>query len=525
VEGDRRAASAHEPDGEPRERVKRAVWLRSGLAFAGAAVAAGGIAASAALAIDRVNLFALEPALAYGLLAAAFLAVAAGGALLAGPFVRGGEIDRLARAGATVPLLVATLAVAASTACFVPFPPTRERTVALGVLGALAALLATPLLAPSRRGAAVVARVATSRATRVAGLIGWCVLATLAGAELLVRVADPLLTPKGGFVGTQRRFRLQPHHPIRGSLGHANAYGYNDTDWAEKKPAGSYRIAALGDSFAYGSVGYDDNFLTLLEQRLRERRTGLEVLNLGIPAAEPGDYLEVLRSDGLRFDPDFVLVCVFVGNDFAAPASRTRFVVGGMLAEADPPTWNPLHRVVDVEHWHLYHLFRTRWVGRSAVRAAPTDAEPLVSGTFTREAYRKIQAKRLKYFLRGSRALDLGIARAIENLEAMRAEARARHVPFVIALLPDECQVDPLALRESLDAAGANADQVDLDRPQRLMSAWAGAHGIPLIDLLPPLRVAGAREPIYLVRNSHWNEAGNRVVARLLAEALAPLLG
>ncbi len=110
------------------------------------------------------------------------------------------------------------------------------------------------------------------------------------------------------------RFRFQP-----GTLRYGfptNSGGFFDVETEVKKSAGTYRILGLGDSFVFGVVPYPANFLTVLEEELRQEDPAVEVVNMGIPDADVGDYLLLLRREGLRLDPDLVLVCFFIGNDF-----------------------------------------------------------------------------------------------------------------------------------------------------------------------------------------------------------------
>src|SRR5262245_10764446 len=64
------------------------------------------------------------------------------------------------------------------------------------------------------------------------------------------------------------RFRGKPFAPYWDFK--LNSRGFNDVEFTEKKPS-TYRILAIGDSFAYGAVPHEQNYLTLLGARLREK--------------------------------------------------------------------------------------------------------------------------------------------------------------------------------------------------------------------------------------------------------------
>ena len=94
-----------------------------------------------------------------------------------------------------------------------------------------------------------------------------------------------------------------------------NNFGFRGTDFVIKRTH-RFRIVALGDSFAFGVVPYQYNYLTLLEQELRSEGLDAEVLNMGVPSIGPDEYLLMLRHEALMFHPDLVLVSFFIGNGF-----------------------------------------------------------------------------------------------------------------------------------------------------------------------------------------------------------------
>ena len=101
-----------------------------------------------------------------------------------------------------------------------------------------------------------------------------------------------------------------------------NSFGMRNEELPLEKQKNTYRIALLGDSFAFGwGVEYKQSFAYLIQEMLNQLTNGkpkVEVLNFGIPGystfQEVANYLE----QGQKFNPDAVLL-YFVDNDFGLP--------------------------------------------------------------------------------------------------------------------------------------------------------------------------------------------------------------
>ena len=110
-----------------------------------------------------------------------------------------------------------------------------------------------------------------------------------------------------------------------------NSLGFNDTEFATEKAPSTFRIVALGDSFAFGVVPYRYNYLTLLEDMLKVRNPGVDVFNMGIPATSPYHYVDLLFKEGLAFQPDGVIVSLFVGNDLSRHDARPKYTYSYLI--------------------------------------------------------------------------------------------------------------------------------------------------------------------------------------------------
>lgn len=101
-----------------------------------------------------------------------------------------------------------------------------------------------------------------------------------------------------------------------------NSEGLRDAAHPLAKPAGTYRVAVLGDSFTMPlGVELDDAYHSLLEQRLNRARPELryEFINFGVPGYSLRQYVSVLRHKALAYDPDAVLVGFCYLNDYHVP--------------------------------------------------------------------------------------------------------------------------------------------------------------------------------------------------------------
>lgn len=400
-----------------------------------------------------------------------------------------------------------------------------RRPTALFAVLLSASLVGYALCASLRPARCAVNRLfARSRGMRLLELILWNLVLAIFLAELslaaasLVSPGPLLLEPNARAERRIEGSRLPPRFSIKGSL--TNSRGYNDTEWVSPKPADTLRILALGDSFGFGIVGYERNFLTRLEERLSGRGARrAEVINLGIPSIDPEDYLQVLIDEGIPLDPDLVLISFYTGNDYQVRRKNSHLHLGSWRLYA------VVRRVFRLsgERAVLGHRFGREEAAQAHAPQRPDARELELEATFSVDAYLRITTDYLPLLMRErSEKTEARIADTVTILGEIVDVARPREV--VIAVIPSELQVNPEVREETLLANGLAESDLDLAGPTRDLRAALEPRGVMVIDLLPSLTAAERQARCYQPRDTHWNAWGNEVAADALVEALEPIV-
>ena len=353
------------------------------------------------------------------------------------------------------------------------------------------------------------------------------------------------------YLGTQS-LHLVPHR--RWFNYWTNAQGFNDEEFVAPKPAGRFRIMAVGDSFTFGLVPYPESAMTLVEESLRARcpSRDLDLLNFGIAGTNVADYRTVIELGAATYDPDLVLVNVYAGND--APDLYHRRGEGPSLRRL-------------LGHSYLWNYLRNTLVLRRSIPAAgalvgsvqgpraagnasgesprggrivdpgyrmPDDDPALVGPVLDEKVYRRILADEMGRFFvpRDTREIDRGWRVTLEQLDVLRRRVAERGGQLVVALYPSVLQIDARLRSEVIDrlhvqpsGAGITPDTIDPRLPNRVLLAYCRDHGVACQDLTPVLDQASqeSAEPLYKAREPHWTPRGNRVAADAQARFLAPL--
>jgi hypothetical protein len=299
-----------------------------------------------------------------------------------------------------------------------------------------------------------------------------------------------------------------------GIVARANKSGNRDDDVAFPKPAGVFRILMIGDSFTVGAnVEQEEAYPQVLERILNQPgQPTVEVVNTGVGGWSPFQYAEFLEHYGAAYEPDLVLVGLFVGNDiyidrFDAEQTLTAVLGRRVSREAAQSRWIKL-RVFAYENSHI---------ARALMAKSPDDMnfDRQDCGDFL-DYYIAVQTNRVHSHLAEPSAELLQQADAnIAEIVRMQKAAAGMGAGLVVAILPDENQINPLLQQRVIPESELAA--YDFDMPQRYLLERFAANGIATLDLLDPIR---SDERCLYMNDTHWVPAGHQLVAEQLGAFL-----
>jgi hypothetical protein len=119
------------------------------------------------------------------------------------------------------------------------------------------------------------------------------------------------LNPKAESVITTRSERTIPIS--------VNSLGLRDTEHTYEKPPGVFRGLMLGDSFTEAlDVYLEESYPYRVEKCLNQHLTQqIEIINGGVSGYNTADEYLFYKHEGVKYNPDLVLLLLYIGNDFA----------------------------------------------------------------------------------------------------------------------------------------------------------------------------------------------------------------
>lgn len=293
-------------------------------------------------------------------------------------------------------------------------------------------------------------------------------------------------------------WRLRPHAedvlgPTRATI---NGKGLRGPEIDYAKKAGTKRILFLGDSVTFGvtSETYRDIFPWQIESMMKQQSTfdDIQSINAGVGGYSPWQEYIYLSREGLRYDPDLVVVS-FVMNDVVEKFSLQRF---GGLTEGWQLSRNkiPFEELISKSGvlYFTYHLGQRIRFGNNVQEGAKLEENIGMWSIIKTPDSPAVE-----------RAWDI----TLENLSDIFSLSKEQDIPAVLVIFPVRFQ-----LKAPLKTS----------RPQELLVQYANANSIPVVNLLPVMskrmKKQGLMPKDYFTDNLHLSHLGSDVVAEVLTE-------
>jgi hypothetical protein len=312
-----------------------------------------------------------------------------------------------------------------------------------------------------------------------------------------------------------------------------NSSGTRDDEIGPKAP-NERRIVVLGDSLVLAvQVQAAETFCARLQALLNanppERGVRYRVINAGIQGYGPVEELTFFDKVARRFEPDVVLVALFVGNDaMEASDSGGAILPLPVAAPAGTAASRP-----DAKSASPFPIWMRRIVRRSMVLQIVR-----LRGIALLDRFGQIHPvdRALTLYLPSlppDMARGLAVTRAaMERIAGLAASGGAK---TGIVLLPARFQVDEEDYENLRKVVADSGETLVRDAAtDRFKQALAGLP-LPMMDALPVLRAPGPATRVFFQDTAHLTVAGHQVLAagldrflresHLLAPPAAPAAG
>jgi len=336
-----------------------------------------------------------------------------------------------------------------------------------------------------------------------------------------------------------------------------NSLGLRDTQHTYQKPAGVFRGLMLGDSFTEAlDVRLKESYPYLVEQCLAERLGHpSEIINGGVSGYNTADEYLFYKHEGIKYNPDLVLLLLYVGNDFiglSRDINTERLVAGfggyrffwenGQLKQewvswetpkdgATSPlalflrNHSRIYRILAHPESKIYAWYQDKIANRWPLSLLNSDAAapPTLNWRYTIHyhdfANNPATSAKLREIWRLFRAI----------ISQLNNQVAGQGGQLAVIIIPADYQVSQTP-RNRLLAKNSMFDDEDLierwhlNEPNDTIMAEMERQGIPVLDLMPHFQshyqAGGAALYFDGFADEHLNRDGQKLAANVICDWL-----
>jgi len=311
-------------------------------------------------------------------------------------------------------------------------------------------------------------------------------------------------------------------------------------DWEHPRTEDK-RVLGIGDSFTFGyGVELDESYLSAAEQALwdAEPRAHVGFHKVGFSGTSQQVELEVLKQRWAAIEPNVVVLGFSEDTDIdenVVQDPRLRRVLKDRSLVDAPPA--ALAHDFLYRHSALVRYLKTRRLRDQVARDVRAFEQAIESrGGFDVGFDKLVRSSWQRRFIGAFGDKLEGEWHITEGLlDQMRGFVEARGRKFVLFRIPSRTALIPAQWDAAVRGAcgktardvSATCGHVDPDHTAKRLARYAARHGLSYVDPAEELKsFIAAGEPIYFAPPEiHWTRQGHYRAGRMLASALAGLLG
>ncbi len=296
---------------------------------------------------------------------------------------------------------------------------------------------------------------------------------------------------------------------------------------------GEKSVLVLGDSMTFGwGVEEEEAFPAQVGATLAGEGHRVTVMNGAIPGYGSREMaLALERFDG-PLQPDVVVACVYIGNDFEDDVWVDKVVVGGFpmrraTAEAVESSWRGW-LAIRLRSWLLVEsLWRSASPASNLWTFVEAASEPSGEEAVAFQGWPPPERRIDGLFMDREPAgavQEAAFARLGESLDRMRAMLGAR--PLLVVIVPTQWHCFPeLVYQERVRRLGLDPAEHRMDNMRRAVAKLAADRELPCVDLTPALSARPNPALRFIPGDRHLTPLGHRDAAAAIVPELRRLLG
>ena len=291
-----------------------------------------------------------------------------------------------------------------------------------------------------------------------------------------------------------------------------NSKGLIDYEYKYNKPIGTKRIIMLGDSFIAGQeLPLEKTITKKLEKMLNKNSEKYEVINMGFGGFGPTAEAVLLEKEGIKYNPDMVILNLFIGNDFV----KIDFGVSGSIPkemfENSSSIENVDFKVTKIQKLKNF-IFRNYFTYTYVKKLVSSIGFQLTGN----EDYDELDIYNKQYL----ESTEKGLEKLKIILKHLKRYTDEKSIKFLVVLIPTKQQVDDGKFSEMVRQNKLDKSDLEINRGQKILLQFGKENDIIMLDLLPAFSKRNKNNTFYFDIDGHWNEKGHELAAILIYETL-----